>query len=126
METGDSDLYQIKVNDTATEGRDVELDYIKELAKNVHLGVFMSKAYGLELLFRLEIFDSEGADNGIDDTYDAIEFNRPRKAAFSQFCSFLRDQNAIIYGVSEVKKSKTVLRLSPSASEELATVRQRG
>ena len=126
METGDSNLYQIKVNDTATEGRDVELDYIKELAKNVHLGVFMSKAYGLELLFRLEIFDSEGADNGIDDTYDAIEFNRPRKAAFSQFCSFLRDQNAIIYGVSEVKKSKTVLRLSPSASEELATVRQRG
>lgn len=103
----------------------MELDYIKELAKNVHLGVFMSKAYGLELLFRLEIFDSEGADNGIDDTYDAIEFNRPRKAAFSQFCSFLRDQNAIIYGVSDLKKSKTVLRLSPSALEALALVRQK-
>ena len=104
----------------------MNLEYIKELAKNIHLGVFMTKAYGLELLFRLESFASEGADNGIDDTYDAIEFNRPRKAAFSQFCSFLRDQNAITYGVSDLKKSKTVLRLSPSVLEQLAFVRQKG
>ena len=103
----------------------MELDYIKDLAKSTHLGSFMSKAYGLELLFKLENFDQEGADNGIDDTYDAIEFNRPRKAAFSQFCSFLRDQNAIIYGVSNRKKSKTVLRLSTNTLEELALVRQR-
>jgi len=114
------------VIDSATEEKDVELDYIKELAKSTHLASFMSKAYGLELLYKLENFVQEGADNGIDDTYDAIEFNRPRKAAFSQFCSFLRDQNAIIYGVSNLKKSKTVLRLSPSALEELALVRQRG
>ena len=103
----------------------MELDYIKDLAKSTHLSSFMSKAYGLELLFKLENFDREGADNGIDDTYDAIEFNRPRKAAFSQFCSFLRDQNAIIYGVSNRKKSKTVLRLSTNTLEELALVRQR-
>ena len=103
----------------------MELDYIKDLAKSTHLGSFMSKAYGLELLFKLENFDQEGADNGIDDTYDAIEFNRPRKAAFSQFCSFLRDQNAIIYGVSNRKKSKTVLRLSTNTLKELALVRQR-
>ena len=103
----------------------MELDYIKELGNSTHLSSFMSKAYGLELLFKLENFDLQGADNGIDDTYDAIEFNRPRKAAFSQFCSFLRDQKAIIYGVSSVKKSKTVLRLSPHTLEELALVRQR-
>ena len=103
----------------------MELDYIKDLAKSTHLSSFMSKAYGLELLFKLENFDQEGADNGIDDTYDAIEFNRPRKAAFSQFCSFLRDQNAIIYGVSNRKKSKTVLRLSTNTLKELALVRQR-
>ena len=85
----------------------------------------MTKAYGLELLFKLENFDREDADNGIDDTYDAIEFNRPRKAAFSQFCSFLRDNKAIIYGVSNLKKSKTVLRLSANTLEELALVRQK-
>jgi hypothetical protein len=113
------------VNNSATEGKYVDLDYIKELAKSPHLSSFMSKAYGLELLFKLESFDQVGADNGIDDTYDSIEFNRPRKAAFSQFCSFLRDQNAIIYGVSSLKKSKTVLRLSTYSLEELALVRQR-
>ena len=111
--------------DSATEEKYVELDYIKGLAKSTHLASFMSKAYGLELLYKLENFVKEGADNGIDDTYDAIEFNRPRKAAFSQFCSFLRDQNAIIYSASSLKKSKTVLRLSPSALEELALIRQR-
>ena len=103
----------------------MELDYLKELAKSTHISSFMTKAYGLELLFKLENFDREDADNGIDDTYDAIEFNRPRKAAFSQFCSFLRDNKAIIYGASNLKKSKTVLRLSANTLEELTLIRQK-
>ena len=101
----------------------MELKFISNCGSSSFLANFMSKAYGLELLFRLESFALDAADNGIDDTYDAIVFNRPRKAAFSQFCAFLRDQESIVYQTSDLKKSKTVLRLSPGTLEELAKTR---
>ncbi len=47
--------------------------------------MFLSKPYGLELLFILSMFDQQNADNGIDDTFDAIQYHRPRRAAFSSF-----------------------------------------
>jgi len=38
--------------------------------------MFLSKPYGLELLFILSMFDQQNADNGIDDTFDAIQYHR--------------------------------------------------
>ncbi|HBO15447.1 MAG TPA: hypothetical protein DD440_03835 [Porticoccaceae bacterium] len=102
----------------------MNIEFITQCGNSHELCHFLSKPYGFEVLLRLESFGEEDADNGIDDTYDAIRFNRPRKAAFSQYCAFLRDNNAIKYQTSALKKSKTVLRLSAEVIAQLKVARE--
>lgn len=99
-------------------------EFIKQCGNSSELCYFLFKNYGLELLFLLEQFEASSEDNGIDDTYDAIQFFKPRRAAFRAYCGFLRDKNAIVYSGSCFKQSKIVLRLSIVAVSQLKEARK--
>ncbi len=98
-------------------------DFIKQCGNSSELCYFLFKSYGLELLFLLEEFETIQEDNGIDDTYDAIQFFKPRRAAFRAYCTFLRDKDSIYYSVSKLKQSKTILRLSDKSIIQLKSAR---
>ena len=87
-------------------------DKYKALLTNQGAEIFCSKAYGLELMFVLDASDRIGADNGIDDTFDLILHNKPRRAAFSKFISTLESKKHLLKVPSDYKASKTVLRMS--------------
>lgn len=99
-------------------------EFIKQCGNSSELCYFLFKNYGLELLFLLEHFEAIGEDNGIDDTYDAIQFFKPRRAAFRAYCIFLRDKNSIICSGSKLKQSKTILRLSEKSIIQLKSARK--
>jgi hypothetical protein len=80
------------------------------------LRMYFSKPYGLELLLVLHSAEAAGADNGIDDTFDTIRFNKPRRAAFSSFIQQLELNGHVLKRPSEFKASKSVLRLSDGVS----------
>ncbi len=84
--------------------------------------MFMSKPYGLELLLLLNEFNRKDADNGIDDTFDAITLNRPRRAAFSNFIEQLVMHKYLEKSVSQRKRSKYILRLSDEIQKHLNSV----
>ena len=99
-------------------------EFLYTLAKIPETNLFLSKGYGLELLFYLERMGRANADNGIGDTFDALILHKPRRAAFSQFCQLLRDAGAIVYVPSQTKRSKSVLRLSDKAQQQLDLARE--
>ena len=82
----------------------------------------MSKPYGLELLLLLDNFARQNADNGIDDTFDAITLNRPRRVAFSNFVEQLVMHKYLEKSVSQKKRSKYILRLSDEIQKHLDSV----
>lgn len=94
------------------------------IGNSKHLKIFLSKNYGLMLLFILEELAEKKTDNGIDDTYEFMLFYKPKRAAFSQFCALLRDTGVIDYTISANKKSKRILRLSKTSQEELQEIRK--
>ena len=47
-------------------------DEYRKLLENVGTRAFLTKPYGLELLFILERCDSENADNGVEDTHELL------------------------------------------------------
>ena len=87
------------------------------LLQNNGAECFLSKPYGLEFLYALDKCDSDAADNGIDDTFDLILFNKPRREAFHKFVDFLAGKHHLLKLKSETKASKTVLRMSKDVSE---------
>jgi hypothetical protein len=99
-------------------------NFLESLAESPATKLFLSKSYGLELLFCLELCGENDADNGIDDTYEMVRFFKPRRAAFSQFCCILRDSGAVEYLGSTTKKSKRVLRLTEISAIQLNFARR--
>ena len=97
--------------------------FIDLIGNSQSLKIFLTKSYGLELLFTLDELASKQVDNGIDDTYECIVYFKPKRAAFSQFCSILRDSGVIEYAPSTTKKSKPILRLSEGSIQQLSDVR---
>ena len=69
--------------------------FIDLIGNSQSLKIFLTKSYGLDLLFTLDELASKQVDNGIDDTYECIVYFKPKRAAFSQFCSILRDSGVI-------------------------------
>ena len=93
-----------------------ELRY-QTLLQNSGAALFLSKPYGLELLYVLDKCNSNAADNGIDDTFDLILFNKPRREAFHKFVQLLANKHHLLKLVSGAKASKTVLRMSIQVSK---------
>ena len=93
------------------------LTTLRKLLNNNGAQRFLSKPYGLELLFVLDKCKKDGSDNGIDDTFDLILFNKPRREAFHKFVDLLVSKHHLLKLKSETKASKTVLRMSKDVSE---------
>ena len=91
------------------------------LLQNNGAECFLSKPYGLEFLYALDKCNSDAADNGIDDTFDLILFNKPRREAFHKFVQLLASKHHLLKLVSGAKASKTVLRMSKDVSEAFKT-----
>ena len=69
----------------------MKLNQFQKFVSQPCIKMYFSKAYGLELMFVLDHAESEESDNGIDDTYECIVYFKPKRAAFSQFCSSFKD-----------------------------------
>jgi hypothetical protein len=93
----------------------------KTLLENSGARCFLSKPYGLEFLYVLDKCNSDAADNGIDDTFDLILFNKPRREAFHKFVDLLASKHHLLELRSETKASETVLRMSKDVSEAFET-----
>ena len=98
----------------------MKLNQFQKFVSQPCIKMYFSKAYGLELMFVLDHAESEESDNGIDDTFDAIQFNKPRRAAFSEFINQLEMSGFLIKRLSDKKASKKVLRLSKEARQAFA------
>ena len=89
----------------------------KKLLENEGAKSYLTKPYGLELLFVLAQFESDNADNGIKDTYEALSYFKPRRAAFSKHIQNLHASGHIIKIISKKKASKSVLRISADVAK---------
>ena len=69
--------------------------FIDLIGNSQSLKIFLTKSYGLELLFTLDELASKQVDNGIDDTYECIVYYKPKRSTFSQFCSSFKDIGVI-------------------------------
>ncbi len=92
---------------------------MRKLLHNNGAQRFLSKPYGLELLFVLDKCKKNGSDNSIDDTFNLILFNKPRKEAFSIFVESLWKQKHLVKSKSKIKANKSILRLSNEMFETL-------
>ncbi|MDA9897326.1 hypothetical protein N9D90_00820 [Alphaproteobacteria bacterium] len=87
-------------------------DEYQGLLENVGIRSFLTKPYGLELLFILERCELENADNGVEDTHELLTQFKPRRGAFSTFIQDLCAGGYITKSTSGLKASKSVLRMS--------------
>ena len=71
-------------------------DDYQKLLENVGFKAFLSKPYGLGLLFILERCELENANNGIENTYELLTHFKPRRGAFSTFIQVLEADGYII------------------------------
>ena len=90
---------------------------LRKLLHNNGAQCYLSKSYGLELLFVLDTCKKNGSDNGIDDTFNLILFNKPRREAFGIFVELLCKKQYLIKSKSKIKASKSILRLSNEVLE---------
>lgn len=90
-----------------------------DILKKKHFRIVCSKSYGLELLLFLMHSTIDDADFGIQETYDRIKYNKPRKQAFIKFINNLEGRGYIYRQQSKLKKSRIVLRLEEEYLEEL-------
>ncbi|MEK9596454.1 MAG: hypothetical protein VW057_10870 [Rhodospirillaceae bacterium] len=88
----------------------------RDALANSGIRMFCSKPYGLELMLILDAAEKDDDDNGVDDTFDAIMFNKPRRGAFSNFLKLLLISGHIQKIPSSTKACKSVLRLSPDVT----------
>ena len=86
-------------------------EYRKPL-ENVGTRSFLTKPYGLELLFILERRELENADNGVEDTHELLTQFKPRRGAFSTFIQDLCASGYITKSISGLKASKSILGMS--------------
>ena len=77
-----------------------------------------SKPYGFELLILLYNQTKNNTDDGIEDTFNAILFNRSQRPAFINFINELEYKGIISRQIS-IKKSKTLLRLNQNLMDKI-------
>ena len=78
----------------------------------------MSKLYGFELMILLYNQTKNNTDDGIEDTFNAILFNRSQRPAFINFINELEYKGIISRQIS-IKKSKTLLRLNQNLMDKI-------
>ena len=91
----------------------IEQAYLKLLTVK-HINIICSKPYGFELFLLLFKNSTINNDCGIEDTFEAIKYNRCTRPAFINFINYLEFQNVIYRSTSKVKKNKVLLRLHKS------------
>ena len=96
------------------------LTELRRIGEMEQCRAFLSKAYGLELLLIVATAHDANEDNGIDDTYENIRFNKPRPEAFRTFVRYLVDRNCLTSTTSPSKRSKKILRLPDSIKSHLS------
>ena len=79
----------------------------------------MSKPYGFELMILLYNQTKNNTDDGIEDTFNAILFNRSQRPAFINFINELEHKGIISRQISTTKKSKVLLRFSVDLMNEI-------
>lgn len=79
----------------------------------------MSKPYGFELMILLYNQTKNNTYDGIEDTFNAILFNRSQRPAFINFINELEHRGIISRHTSKTKKSKIVLRLSENLMNKI-------
>lgn len=104
---------------------ELELEFLLGIYRVTTLTNFLEKPYGLNLLFILEKFENETADNGIEDTFESISILKPKKLAFVQYCNSLVDRGSIVLETSSNKKSKKIIRLSKLSKKGLVNFRKK-
>ena len=97
--------------------------FIDLISSSKSLKNFLTKSYGLELLFTLDELASKQVDNSIDDTYKCIVYYKPKSSTFSQFCSSFKDIGVIDQAPSTTKNIKRILLLSEGSIQQLQDVR---
>ena len=93
-----------------------------DILKKKHFRIICSKSYGLELLLLLIQNTIDDDDFGIQETYDLVKYNKPRKQAFIKFINNLEGRGYIYRQQSKSKKSRIVLRLEEDYVEELIRI----
>ena len=89
----------------------------RKLLHNKGAQHFLSKPYGLELLYVLDKCKKDGSDNSISDTFELIVYNKPRREAFGIFVELLCKKQYLIKSKSKIKASKSILRISNEVFE---------
>jgi hypothetical protein len=79
----------------------------------------LSKPYGFELMILLYNQTKNNNDDGIEDTFNAILFNRSQRPAFINFINELEYKGIISRQISITKKSKTLLRLNQNLMNKI-------
>ena len=96
--------------------------FIDLIGTSQSLKIFLTKSYGLELLFTLDEHQNRSIMVSMI-LMKCILYYETKHAAFYQFCSILRDRGVIEYAPSTNKKSKQILRLSEGSIQQLSDVR---
>jgi hypothetical protein len=83
------------------------------------ISTICSKPYGFELMILIYDQTKNNADTGIEETYEKLMFNKAQRPAFINFINELEHRGIISRHKSKTKKSKVLLRLSPSLMNEI-------
>ena len=75
------------------------------------VNIICSKPYGFELFLLLYKNSTINNDCGIEDTFEAIKYNRCTRPAFMNFINYLEFQNILYRDQSKIKKNKVLIRL---------------
>ena len=86
-------------------------DYLKLLA-NKNISKICSKPYGLEFMILLYFDSKHNNENGIEEIFEMIQYNRCKRPAFLSFIKDLSDEVIVLRSPSKLKKSRTLLRLN--------------
>ena len=96
-------------------------NYLKLLSVD-SVNRFCSKPYGLELLILLYNFTKNNDEYGIEETFEMIRYNRCKRPAFLSFVKDLEVEGIVLRLQSEVKKSRSLLRLNQDIIDEIDLV----
>ena len=83
------------------------------------VNMICSKPYGFELFLLLLKNSTTNNECGIEDTFEAIKYNRCTRPAFINFINYLEFQGVIYRSKSKIKKNKVLLRLHKATIIEI-------
>jgi hypothetical protein len=89
------------------------------LLKVKDISKICSKPYGFELMILIYNQTKNNTDTGVEETYEKLMFNKSQRPAFINFINELEHRGIISRHKSIKKRSKVLLRLSPSLMSEI-------